>query len=452
MRVLRLAALLAACTVGAAAQVARPLEASLRHGTSEPSFFVDQPAYVAVFEVIPGQGVQQLFPRTTSQAAKPVEPGEYLLSRPFRSQYRYYGWNYAMPYARPMWMVDNQGRIISYYYTTGWTGTEAGWGASSLAPTRTLLLVASRRPLRQVGSPDAAQHWLQQALGFRAISSTVIAPDAFLTDIVDAIMPLGSTVDDIVVDVLEVTDHYNAYNRYAGQSIAFYCPTGMYNIPADYFFATGMFYCPIRHYYDSPGSTPTGTPGGGDTVTTEKLQLPARKVPSKSIVEEQAVPLRRGVVATPVNPSMLPEEGYRPYRPSGGESEEGFKSFARGVRTTGVGPQGTIAVGVPVDPTGLQRGNVTPASEAFVPWIVRSVPTEGVSGARRANSGGWTTGTAGGTGSPQYGNNASSTGSAAASASSPAAASAASQAQAERSAASREAVSAARPASTTKDP
>ena len=154
MTMLRVAVLLAVGAAGAAAQVAAPLEASLRRGVNEPSFYVDQPAYVAVFEVIPGQGVQQLFPRTTYQSQRAVEPGEYLLSRPFQSRIGYAGWGASVPYARPMWMVDSRGRIISYYYTTGWTGTEAGWGAAFIPPTRTLLLVASRTPLRRVAKSD----------------------------------------------------------------------------------------------------------------------------------------------------------------------------------------------------------------------------------------------------------------------------------------------------------
>ena len=101
-------------------------------------------------------------------------------------QYGYYGWNGAMPYAQPMYMVDGYGRIASYYYTTGWTGTQM------TSPLRTLLLVASRRPLRRVTSPEAAQHWLQQTVGFQAISHSLYAPQSMLTDIVDAILPDGA--------------------------------------------------------------------------------------------------------------------------------------------------------------------------------------------------------------------------------------------------------------------
>ncbi len=452
MSLLRTVVLLAVTAAGAAAQVASPLEASLRRGVSEASFYVDQPAYVAVFEVLPGQGVQQLFPRSSWQAARPVEPGEYLLSRPFRSQYGYYGWNWSMPVARPMWMVDNGGQIISYYYTTGWTGSEAGWGAATIPPVRTLLLVASRSPLRRVSTPDAARSWLQNVVGFRAISSAVIAPSDMLTDIVDAVLPLGLSVDDVVVDVLEVTDDYNAYGRYAGQSISFYCPYGAVNIPASFFFASGIFYCPSRTPYDNGPSTPA-TPAGGDTVRTEQLDMRPRRASPKYNVDESAVPLRRGVIATPVTPSLLPEEGVRPYRPQGGARDEGVRPYGRGVGTTDVGPRGTITVGVPIDPVGVSRYGATPFAEAYVPRAVRNVPTDGALGyAGRydgRSSAGWTGSSASGARSQGSANSGASTVSTPTSTSS---APSASQAQGARSAASREAVSAARPAPSKPDP
>ncbi|MBI2407205.1 MAG: hypothetical protein HYV19_02740 [Gemmatimonadetes bacterium] len=435
MRILRLAILLAVSAAGASAQAAQPLEASLRRGVSEPSFFVDQPAYVAVFEVIPGQGVLQLFPRSTSQASKPVEPGEYLLSRPFRSTYQYAGWNHGtMPVARPMWMVDNRGRIISYYYTTGWTGTEAGWGAATIAPTRTLLLVASRRQLRRVASADAASHWLQQVVGFRAIASTIIAPTAMLDDIVEAVLPVGSAEDDVVVDVLELTDSDPAFSRYAGQSISFYCPTGTYNIPAEYFFASGVFYCPMRHpLLDSPPATPSA-PVDTTSVKVEQV-APVRKVPLKYQVDEAAVPYRRGVIATPTTVTQ-PVEGYQPYR--------------RGVGTTDVSPRGTIVVGVPVDPTGLARTGVTPTAEAWTPRGVRTVPFDN-GGGRYGNDRPYTPSTQ--TRSESYRPASTSIGTTTtATSTTTSSPSTASADQAARSAASREAINAARPAATKPNP
>lgn len=458
MRFLSTVVLLSVCAAGAAAQGQPPLEATLRRGSLEPLFYVDQPAYVAVFEVIPGRGVQQIFPRSAHQASEPVEPGEYLLGRPFRSQLDNYAWSAAREYARPMYMLDNRGRIISYYYTTGWTGYASGWGGEGVGPTRTLLLVASRAPLRLVSSPDAARQWLQHVVGFRAITNTIVAPQSMLTDIVAAVIPTGTRMDDIVVDVLEVQDDLNyGSSRWIGQSITFACPGGYYRIPAQFFFAHGTFYCPMaRPYADTPGGTPMA-PAPVDTVTREGVQLPGRKVPPKYQVDEDAVQLRGGVRTT--SPLMLPapgDEGYRPYRRGGIAAEEGFRSYGHGVGTTEAS-RAVLTVGAPVIPEGAQAARLIPSTGAWVPPISGAPSSEYGYGAGRFTP----SGTYGGYGSSAGGStnrsgdvsrstattsSSSSSSSAGTAATSSAPSQTASQAQAERSAASRAEVSATRAA------
>lgn len=456
MRFLNTVALLAVCAAGVAAQGQPPLDASLRRGASEPLFYVNQPAYVAVFEVIPGQGIQQLFPRSTVQASSPVEPGDYLLSRPFRSQIGYNGWSTATPYARPMYMLDGAGRIMSYYYATGWTGYETGWGGAGGGPMRTLLLVASRAPLRLVGSPDAARQWLQHVVGFRLISSTIYAPRSMLTDIVDAVIPMGTSVDDIVVDVLDVQDDYNVgSSRWMGQSITFACPGGYYLVPAQFFFAAGMFHCPVRQPNAGTPTTPAG-PVPVDTVKSELLQQKARKVPPKYEVEEGAIPLRGGVRTT--TPEMSPtqvEEGYRPYRRGGGTAEEGFRPYGRGLGTTEV-TRATVTLGAPINPEGTQPARLIPTTGAWVPPIPGAAPSDYGYGAGRFTP----SGSSGGYGSSAGGSTnrtgevtsrsaaGTSTTSSAPTSSAPSStpSQSPSQAQAERSAASRAEVSATRAA------
>lgn len=396
MRLLRLVALLAVWTAGAAGQGQRPLEASLRRGASEPVFYVDQPAYVAVFEVIPGHGVQQLFPRSGSQASRLVEPGEYLLSRPFRSEYGYYGWNNSMPYARPIYMLDSYGRVASYYYTTGWTG------AQELSPTRTVLLVASRQPLRLVGSPESARNWLQRIVGFRAISFTVHAPESMLTDIVDAILPLGSSEDDVVVDVLEFDEPMFGERMWAGRSISFACAGGVVSMSAEFFFASGMFYCPpVMPRQNTP--LPTPVPGiPVDSTKVEELRYPARKVPKKTDVEDESFrQFRRGSGGAPASPGATVEEGYRQFGrgvsqtpaaagvpasgvPAAGiPAEEGFRPHRRGFDIPEVGGRSTISVGVPMPVEGWARGGVTPVTSAWVPPSSGLTPSDQGYGAGR---------------------------------------------------------------------
>ena len=463
MRFLNTVALLAACAASAAAQGQPPLEATLRRGSFEPLFYVNQPAYVAVFEVIPGQGVQQVFPRSARQASLPVEPGDYLLSRPLRSQFDYNGWNASMPVARPMYMVDNRGRIISYYYATGWSGYEAGWGAAGMGPTRTLLLVASRSPLRLVSSPDAARQWLQHVVGFRAISNSVMAPQSMLTDIVDAVIPAGISMDDIVVDVLEVDDNYNfGSNRWMGQSITFACPGGLYSIEAQFFFASGMFYCPIAQPRADSPATPAG-PVPIDTVKREQLDPRARKAPPKYEVEEGAVQLRGGVrTNTPVMPPTQVEEGYRPYRRGGGTAEEGVRPYGRGIGTTEA-TRATLTLGTPINPDGIQPARLIPTTGAWVPPIPGASPSDygygagrftpsGSAGGYNGSSAGTTANRSGGTPSTSESRATTSSSASTTASSSPPPSQSASQAQAERSAASRAEVSAARAAGTKPNP
>lgn len=462
MRFLNTVALLAVCAAGVAAQGRPPLDASLRRGAFEPLFYVNQPAHVAVFEIIPGQGIQQLFPRSTYQSSRPVEPGDYLLSRPFRSQIGYNGWSTATPYARPMYLLDGTGRITSYYYATGWTGYEAGWGAAGFGPTRTLLLVASRAPLRLVTSPDAARQWLQQVVGFRAISSTIYAPRSMLTDVVDAVIPTGSSVDDIVVDVLEIDDYYHSANRFVGQSITFACPSGYYSLPAEFYFATGVFRCPLRQpNVDTPAAPPGPVPA--DSGKTELLQPKARTVPPKYEVEEGAVQLRGGIRTT--SPVMTPshvEEGYRPYRRGAGTDEEGFRSYGRGIGTTEA-TRATLTLGAPISPEGIQPARLIPSTGAWVPPIPGAAPRAYGYGAGRftpSGSGGGYNGTSAGTTANHSSGTPSTTDSRTTSSSSPATSSTTSsatspspsQAQAERSAASRAEVSATRTAATKPNP
>ncbi len=461
MRMLEVAALVAISAAAAAAQADRPLEASLRHGSGEGVFYIDQPAYVVVFEVIPGQGVQQIYPRSSYESTHAADAGEYLLSRPFRSQYNYAGWNNSMPYARPIYMLDGAGRIASYYYETGWTGSQ------SFGMVRTLLLVASRKPLRRVGSPEGAQHWLQQVVGFRAISNSVYAPEAMLDDIVNAVTPAGAGVDDVVVDMLEIADDMYR-QQFAVQSVQFRCPSGVYTVSAEFYFGSGMFVCPGPRPTQAQQAPPT-TPGA-DSGKTEDLRFPARKIPPKTDAQiEDARVIRRGIGSTPATPSATLEEGYRVVprgvRPTpavvGAPADEGYRSYRHGVQNPAAPGRATIVMGAQ-PPMESFTGRAINTTGAWVPPSRTLTPSEqgyragsagdpSASGGYRGGSRVGTTynGTSSATGSSSGSSSASSgTSGAAASAPTPSTSSSssgqtASQAQSSRSAESRAAVGAA---------
>jgi hypothetical protein len=339
MRIVKIAVLVVSCAASAAAQATQPLEASLRRGFDEPLFRINQPAYVAVFEVLPGQGVQQIFPRSGFQAQQIVEPGEYLLSRPFGSERGYQGWSRSRPYASPMYVIDLNGRVRSYYYATAWSGP------AGLRPGRTILLVASRTPLRRVTSPQSADFWLQQVVGFRAISNTISAPEALLTDIVDAILPPGVNVDDVVVDVLEInTPDIHDVNSYVGRTISFSCMNGMYSVPADFFFDVGVFSCPDFR------------------SSNQRAQTPA----SSQVIVDAG-----GTIAKPTEPPFIPgdPDGYKvPGRRRPAPTERTGLDQGGTNAIDGLG-RSTITVGgvAPITYDGNTRGGVNPATGAWVP-------------------------------------------------------------------------------------
>ena len=462
MRILKAVVLLAALATGAAAQAQRPLEASLRRGAFEAVFSVNEPAYVAVFEAIPGRGIQQIFPRSSMLASRPVEPGEYLLSRPLRSHFND-GWEFGRPYARPVWMLDATGRIAGYYYTTGWAGP---YGARSLsyAPTRTLLMVASRFPLRLVDGPDAAQHWLQRVVGFRELTFSVAPTQSTFDDIVGAILPTGAGVDDVVVDVLDLVQPDDAWQRMAAQSITFSCPGGgVYSMSAQFFFESGDFWCPLPRIVDNATAAIAASPPV-DAPPVEGIK-PFRRVPTKTDVapiEEGVRALSRGVRNAPGTPSVQSpvEEGARMYRGrrAGGGGDDGSRAFGRG--GVDLPAHSSVLIGEMPHVEGVRTHGVGTVNGAYVPpgtpsanegYRVRVVP-EGRDGGNTPYVGGMSagfstsssSGAAAGASSAGVSNaNASPAASAATSA-----AANASAAQAARSAESRATIDAARPSAT----
>jgi hypothetical protein len=457
MRILKAAVLLAASAACAAAQGQRPLEATLRRGAMEALFSVDEPAYVAVFEAIPGQGIQQIFPRSTMQASRPVEPGEYLLSRPLHA-YTNYGWEFARPYARPVWMLDAGGRIAGYYYTTGWNGP---YGARSLAyaPTRTLLMVASRFPLRLVGGPDAAQHWLQRVVGFRELTFSVAPTQSTFDDIVAAVLPTGAGVDDVVVDVLDLIDQDDVWHHFNAQSITFRCPGGsLYSMNAQFFFESGDFWCPLpRIAVNSAPVTPVPLPVEGPPVEGIKG---FRRVPTKTDVapDEGVRALPRGVRNSPVTPSAQSpvEEGVRMYngRRAGGSGDDGPRVYRRGAGAE-LPAHSSVLIGETPHVEGVRTRGVGTVNSAYVPpgapsafegYRGRVVP-DGRSGGNTPYVGGMSAGFSTSASSGSSAGTASA-GSSSANASAAASASAAQAAQAARSAESRATIDAARPAAT----
>lgn len=352
MRIMKVAAMLALMAPALPAQVQQPLEASLRRGAFEALFYVNQPAYVAVFEVLPGAGVQQLYPRTSQQATVATSAGEYLLSRPFRSGYSHYAsWNANVPYARPVYMVDAAGRVVSYYYTTAYRDIQ-------LAPSRTLLLVASKHPLRRVTSPEAADFWMQQVVGFRAVSSTLFANESMLRDIADAVTPLGVDPDDVVIDVIDIMDDQP---RFVSQNVQFICADGVHTVSAEFFFSSGTYFCP-QQVRKTAAQVPVPVPGDSTIVNEEDLKKPGRKVPPVYIAEEAMATARK--VGTVSNATIPSDEGFALHRrgvsPTGNvlANDDGMQGSRRVHSVPVTGGQATISTNVPMATEGFTARSV----------------------------------------------------------------------------------------------
>ena len=271
MHLVKSAVLVCVCAASVAAQSASPVEAMLRRGVGDPTFHVDQPAYVAVFEFVPGQDVQQVYPRSASEAAQLTGAGEHQLSNVFGSDRGSY------PMARQVSTTSTSGRTQTMYLASS--------RSMSLPPTRTLLLVASRTPLRHVGSRDATRGWLPQVSGFRSAQNTTFASEPMVTAIINAVMPAGLPDDDRVSDVLELdVASVASVNRYAGQSISFGCPSGTVSVSAQLFYDTGFFRCP-ENPFNQPqlkGVAANGTSSAEGSVAATRAPVLARQKSGES--------------------------------------------------------------------------------------------------------------------------------------------------------------------------
>jgi len=319
------------------------------------------------------------------------------------------------------------------------------------------LMVASRFPLRLVGGPDAAQHWLQRVVGFRELTFSVAPTQSTFDDIVAAVLPTGAGVDDVVVDVLDLIDQDDVWHHFNAQSITFRCPAGsLYAMNAQFFFESGDFWCPSpRIAVNSAPVTPAPLPVDAPPVEGIKG---FRRVPTKTDVapnEEGVRALPRGVRNSPVAPSVQSpaEEGVRMYngRRVGGTGDDGPRGYGRGAGAE-LPVHARVLIGETPFGDGILTRGVGTVNSAYVPPGAPSA-SEGYRGrvVPDGRAGGYTPYTSGMTaGGSMAASSGSSVGASSLGASSSYAspAASASAAQAARSAESRATIDAARPAAT----
>ena len=232
MHLMKAACLMCVLSAATPAQDTSPLNAMLTLGVGEPAFHLNQPAYVAVFEFLPGRGVRQVLPVTRAQAAERMEPGQHLLSRYYTG-----GMSQGVT-AIPIQVTKANGQTQTMFYASRKSREQ------DVAPTRTLVIVASRHPLRRVASREE-DAWLRQVTNFRSGENTVFASEAMVDAVVGAVMPAGFGEDDQSADVLEFdTRTVGNTNHLAGQALLLACPSGSVSISAQEFSEIGSFRCP----------------------------------------------------------------------------------------------------------------------------------------------------------------------------------------------------------------
>jgi hypothetical protein len=142
----------------------------------EPGFELNRTAFVAVFELRAGEGVSQLFPDNAEAARTSVVAGRtYLMAQRVR-------------YNREV------SRSQNHYQSSG-------YGLDALRSGRTVLVVASDRPLRVAG-PAATSQLLRRVERLRSLRGGRVLPEDLMA-LIDAIKPEDPQAE-LVSDVLEL--------------------------------------------------------------------------------------------------------------------------------------------------------------------------------------------------------------------------------------------------------
>lgn len=172
--------LLAAPCVGVAAQASDSLALSVslfRVAGDEPGFELNRAAYVAIFEVRPGEGVAQLFPDNTEMSRTSLPKGRSYLQGS-RAQY------------------NRQISRAQYNYAP-----QGSSGIDVLRTPRTILIVASDRPLRVAG-PASTAATLRRVERLRSLRTGRVTMEDLMA-IIEAVRPEAAGAE-LVTDVLEL--------------------------------------------------------------------------------------------------------------------------------------------------------------------------------------------------------------------------------------------------------
>ena len=259
LTVLVLITVLAGCTRPRTAAVApdddyQPLQISLLGPSAGFGFWVNQPAYVAVFDIVPGQQVRLAYPVVAAQLREKVSVGSSLVRR-------------------------------------GFGGPSHLFASRRLAEPHILLAVASLRPLN-ISRTAGFSEWLSYKLGAPYfMGSTLGISNQVLKEVVPA-QPHGdwATAMYLVYPDLEWRDHVWQLVR---------CPDGMIYVVN---IETPVFRCPQGNQA-GPARPPAVDDGRGrrrEPVTVRPGAAVARALPNGQLPVLEA---RDHVVRRPPDPS-----------------------------------------------------------------------------------------------------------------------------------------------------
>ena len=150
--------------------------------TTEPVLFLGQPAYIALFEMVPGRGIVQLYPLTKYEANYLVEPG-YRQIIPARAEMaRRVSWQSAQAV---------QQFTPGFHFGMPGPARQVASGPQGFLPSRHVIAIASDKPLR-IGTPNETMSYLHLAMPALWSPASFEANPEDLESIIDAVLAPGA--------------------------------------------------------------------------------------------------------------------------------------------------------------------------------------------------------------------------------------------------------------------
>jgi hypothetical protein len=314
-------------------------------GANEPLLYLNQPAYVALFELVPGRGIVQLYPLTKYEAAYLVEPG-YRQIVPARADMA----------RRVSWQAATTIRDFTPGFHAGIPGPVTQWASApqGFLPYRHVVAIASSKPLK-VGTPNQTMSYLHLAMPTLWSPASFTASPTDLEALIDAVVPPGAATGVSAIELSSpiytmVTYSPRAWATYSGSDgsngdeIWADCLGMRIRVP-DWYLREGL--CTDQTHKNPAVAVTTTGPIG---LVTAPAPSGVLQVSDRTIIHE--VPM-----LTPVSPAAP------------GESARGTLASDRGT-TAGrdIGTGGSAGRGSPVESRAGAPGTVgSPAPGAATP-------------------------------------------------------------------------------------